>query len=356
MSNFFSIVLLAFVIGNSNQEECLPPLKDCSRDKVTFFLYTGANVEPQELIIDDPTSLKKANFRSNSKFKFIVHGFTQSKDNPLMMKFRREYFKSSYWNLIYIDWNPVATDKCYMESAVPSAPKIGECAATLLKQLFDQRPEITIDKFHFIGFSLGAQICAQISNNLKPLKIPRITGCDPALTGSFFGPPDSVNENTLNKQHANFVDAILTNMGAIGVSFPDAHYNIYANDGYIQPGCNEAEVSQSTTELLDIDICSHARALQIFAESINSPLKFTAVKCDDKDAWMSEKRRCTGDHKLQIEVGEHCTPPKSENEIGIYHFYTNPRKPLAIPPPPSTDSCFFSGVFSYCKWLFSYLY
>lgn len=159
-----------------------------------------------------------------------------------------------------------------MESAVPSASKIGECAASLLKQLFDQRPEINLDKFHFIGFSLGAQICAQISNNLQPLRIPRITGeyskiqsqkcvatyvccasnghlfiryvavkgCDPALTGSFYGAPDSVNANTLNRQHANFVDSILTNMGAIGVSFSSSHYDMYANDGVTQPGCNEA--------------------------------------------------------------------------------------------------------------------
>ena len=57
--------------------------------------------------------------------------------------------------------------------------------------------------------------------------------------------------------------------------------------------------------------CSHNRALKIFAESINSSVKFIAEKCDSKDQWLSDKK-CTGDHHLHIEVGEQCKPPKDD--------------------------------------------
>ena len=57
--------------------------------------------------------------------------------------------------------------------------------------------------------------------------------------------------------------------------------------------------------------CSHKRALKIFAETINSPVKIIAQNCDSKDAWINEKK-CKGDHKLHKEVGEHCTPPKND--------------------------------------------
>lgn len=157
---------------------------------------------PHELVLNNPETLKNATFNEEADFKFIIHGYTQSKDTPMMAHLREgkillrcisyinsipikilkcdklpiEYFKNEEWNLIYIDYQPLAIQGCYYGCAVPSAAKIGECAASLLKQLFNERPEVTIDQFHFIGFSLGAQICAQISKHLQPLKIPRITG------------------------------------------------------------------------------------------------------------------------------------------------------------------------------------
>ncbi|XP_065205848.1 lipoprotein lipase-like [Planococcus citri] len=104
-------------------------------------------------------------------------------------------------------------------------------------------------------------------------------------------------------------------MGYLGVRFSGAHYDIYANDGTVQPGCKLSDPR-----------CSHNRAISIFAESINSKEKFIAQKCDSKDAWLSSKD-CEGNHELKIEVGEHCTPPKNDTEIGIYQFLTNEIKP-----------------------------
>ena len=57
--------------------------------------------------------------------------------------------------------------------------------------------------------------------------------------------------------------------------------------------------------------CSHTRAPLLFVESINSPNKFIADKCDSKVAWLT-LRKCTGAHADYIEVGDHSTPPRSE--------------------------------------------
>ena len=89
-----------------------------------------------------------------------------------------EYFKQKPWNLLVVDYNPVARWGCYFDTLVPSIIKIGECIGDLLVLLFKLHPKITIDRFHFVGFSMGSQICAQVSNTLKSSQIiiPRITG------------------------------------------------------------------------------------------------------------------------------------------------------------------------------------
>lgn len=57
--------------------------------------------------------------------------------------------------------------------------------------------------------------------------------------------------------------------------------------------------------------CSHHRAPCIFTESINSQLKFIARKCDHHWKFVS-LRVCDGDHKIRMEIGEHCVPPTDE--------------------------------------------
>ncbi|XP_065203974.1 lipoprotein lipase-like [Planococcus citri] len=150
------------------------------------------------------------------------------------------------------------------------------------------------------------------------MEISRITGCDPALPG--FSLPVRDSDSLLNSQHADFVDVIHTNKGGCGVLYSSAHYDIYAENGFCQPGCDCHDPS-----------CSHSRALRIFAESVNSPTKFLAKKCNSKVSLISIGR-CTGSHKPTLEVGEHCPRPKCREEEGLYHFDTNDKPPYAKGP------------------------
>ena len=154
------------------------------------------------MILGDPKSIKDAKFIENADFKFLIHGYTQWKNSPDWLSVREgkflhyfecvtssfhqyhcinffaEYFKQKPWNILIIDYNPVARWGCYFDTLKPSIIKIGECIADFFNQLFKTHPKITINRFHFVGFSMGSQICAQVSNCLKSgqIIIPRITG------------------------------------------------------------------------------------------------------------------------------------------------------------------------------------
>ncbi|XP_065205843.1 lipase member H-like [Planococcus citri] len=313
----YVLIIVLTLISPSIEDDCPDPPTNCSRDNIRFFLYTDVNKQPAELFLNDPKTIKNAKFNKGN-FKFMIHGFTQWKNEPKWITLREEYFKQKdkNWNILFLDYWPVAKMGCYWKTAVRSLEKIGECGANFLKSLLKERRELKIEQFHFIGFSLGAQICAQISNSLRPSKmdITRITGCDPAYPGFVLGARQS--DTILNSQHATFVDVIHTNMGFCGVFHSSAHYDFYANDGSCQPGCKCSEPS-----------CSHGRALQIYAESVNSKTKFYAKKCDSETMWISI-RKCTGDHKATVEVGEYCKPPEKKDE-GVYNFSTNDKSPFA---------------------------
>lgn len=72
-----------------------------------------------------------------------------------------------------------------------------------------------------------------MANNLKPYKLPRITGLDPALPGFV-----TVNHhNKLDPSDAMFVDVIHTNAFMQGKVEQSGHVDFYVNGGVLQPGC-----------------------------------------------------------------------------------------------------------------------
>ena len=47
---------------------------------------------PQELLLEDPTSIKNAKFVENANFKFLIHGYTQWKNAPEWITVREGMF------------------------------------------------------------------------------------------------------------------------------------------------------------------------------------------------------------------------------------------------------------------------
>lgn len=77
-----------------------------------------------------------------------------------------------------IDYSGISNgpELCYIV-AVYNLPSVGTCAAIFVRKIMElSELEDPREAMHLIGFSLGGQLAGQIAENLKPIKLPRITG------------------------------------------------------------------------------------------------------------------------------------------------------------------------------------
>ncbi|KAG7199611.1 hypothetical protein KM043_014214 [Ampulex compressa] len=235
----------------------------CPDEEVTFFLYTRRNNETgQRILVDDSRSnLLQTSFQADKPTKIIVHGYNSDMELGYLVDIRREYLLKAELNVIAVDWHRLATAPCY-PLAVHNVPHVGDCLA----QLIDRLRDLGAADVHVIGFSLGAHVPAFSANVLRPYKIPRITGLDPAM-------PLFVtvsNDEKLDAGDAEFVDVFHTNAFVQGKVEPSGHVDFYMNGGINQPGCWEKRNPFG---------CDHHRSAQYFAESINSELGFWGWRC-----------------------------------------------------------------------------
>ena len=64
---------------------------------------------------------------------------------------------------------------CYL-SAVRNSDLVANCTGQFLDTLFEERSDLSLDRFHIIGLSLGAQVAGQIANYFHRGPFRRITG------------------------------------------------------------------------------------------------------------------------------------------------------------------------------------
>lgn len=94
------------------------------------------------------------------------------------------------------------------------------------------------DKFHLIGFSLGAQVSGAIGRyvikrSLGENTIARITGLDPGQIPSIF----AYALKELNAGDATFVDTIHGESKLFGSMTSLGNASFWVNGGYYQPMC-----------------------------------------------------------------------------------------------------------------------
>lgn len=263
---------LASLIEKTNQTSrdfllgpCLVKTNNtCPDPEVQFFLYTKSNPETAEQIFLNNTesNLSQTNFSSSNPTKIIIHGYNSDMQLDSLVDIRNEYLKRDQdHNLIAVDWHRLATGPCY-PVAVHNVPHVGSCLAQLINRI----RETGAEDIHAIGFSLGAHVPAFSANELKPYKLPRITGLDPAL-------PLFVtvgNDEKLDKGDADFVDVFHTNAFIQGKVETVGHIDFYMNGGINQPGCWQKRNPFG---------CNHHRAAMYFAESVNSEKGFWGWPC-----------------------------------------------------------------------------
>lgn len=99
------------------------------------------------------------------------------------------------------------------------------------------------------------------------LKTSLFLGLDPALPGFIAAKEGS----RISRGDANYIEIIHTNGGILGYLDSIGDADFYPNGGVKQAGCI-ADVGGT---------CSHLRAYELFAESINSKIGFRAKKCEN---------------------------------------------------------------------------
>lgn len=260
-----------FVVTNNTLEgteyflgPCLVNTKQsCPDEEVTFYLFTKHNPdEGQQLLVNaSGSNLAETNFVATLPTKIIIHGYNSDMKLYYLVDIRNQYLRKASYNVIAVDWHRLAASPCY-PVAVHHVPHVGDCLAQMIERLRDYGAT----DIHVIGFSLGAHVPAFAANALRPYLLPRITGLDPAMPLFV-----AVNRHEkLDESDAEFVDVLHTNAFIQGQIEPSGHIDFYMNGGVNQPGCWEERNPFG---------CDHHRAVEYFAESINSRTGFWGWPC-----------------------------------------------------------------------------
>lgn len=85
------------------------------------------------------------------------------------------YLETSNHNVWLVDWAEVAKGPCY-PIVVHNLNYVGTCIAQLIREITNASSVSPESAFHVVGFSIGAHAAAYTANNLRPYKLPRITG------------------------------------------------------------------------------------------------------------------------------------------------------------------------------------
>ncbi|CAG9759292.1 unnamed protein product [Ceutorhynchus assimilis] len=207
----------------------------------------------------------------------LVHGWQDNYEADSNSFVRDAILLKLDANIIKVDWSPLS-EKGYF-TARDAVPFVGRLAAKLLDNI-SNKFGYSLRRVTMVGFSLGAHVCATIGKTLNG-KIGVLTALDPA--GPFISPTD--RNYCVHKTDAQYVQVIHTNGGTLGMSAPIGHSDFYPNGGSRQPGCG-----------LDLlGGCSHNRAWEYFAESINNNT-FFATRCD---SWRNyADGSCRGERRL----------------------------------------------------------
>ncbi|KAI5751328.1 hypothetical protein M8J77_006449 [Diaphorina citri] len=290
----------------------------CPRSEIQFYLFTRNNPNTSELVYfsDVYDNVTASSFNRSLPNKIIVHGYNADMNLDILQNIKTEYFKRGDYNVWFVNWPELCRGPCYVIS-VYNLEQVGKCVAQMIKRLSKYIGDVEPD-MHLIGFSLGAHVAAYTSKYLRPYKLPRITGLDPAMP--MFMSRD--RDHRLDSEDAKFVDVIHTSAFVQGQYSRSGHVDFYMNGGIEQPGCWNA------SNPFD---CNHRRAPQYFAESINSKEGFWGFPCAGIISYLFGM--CPVKEPIKL-MGEMC----AESSRGFYIAPTKSAAPFAKGPLKTLES------------------
>ncbi|XP_068626437.1 uncharacterized protein [Battus philenor] len=235
-----------------------------------YWLYTRLNPNTEQIItFGDEESIWNSNYDGKKQLKIIVHGWNNNGNSEVNKQIRSAFLDTLDANVIVVDWRHLASSN-YI-SATRGVPSVGSHLGDFLQWLFATAGG-DWNKVHLVGFSLGAHVVGNAGRIVGGL-VSRVTALDPA------GPLWLGNSHALNISAGQYVEAIHTDGGLLGMSDPVAHADFYPNRGKNpQPGCW-------------FSICSHSRSYQLFASSVRTD-HFIGQKCMNLNE--AHKNQCHG--------------------------------------------------------------
>ncbi|XP_062141977.1 phospholipase A1 [Drosophila sulfurigaster albostrigata] len=299
------------------------PFTSSSRVKMQFFLFKKDFPDcGRELFPGDDETLENSGFDSRHPTRIIIHGWMSQGKGSLNRDVKTAYLSLTKprpkaegyedneikiplyedFNIVVCDWSKISSNVNYFGVA-DMVEDLGFLLAEFVRHLH-MRAGLNYDDVYLIGHSLGAQIAGSAGKQIKPYRFNTIYALDPA--GPAFR--DQSDEYRVDASDAHYVESIQTSTG-LGFEQPVGHASFYPNFGKDQKKCYMYG-------------CSHKRAHDYFAESINSTKGFWGIRCER----MSRKNWVLLDNDGEFRMGGEPSNPKN----GTFYVKTYDKPPYAM--------------------------
>lgn len=303
------------------------PFSNSSRVKMQFFLFKRDFPDcGRELFPGDDETLERSGFDARHPTRIIIHGWMSQGKGSLNRDVKSAYLsltkprpkpkndndalsepvmeKPLYedFNIIVCDWSKISSNVNYF-GVTEMIEDLGFLLAEFVRHLH-MKAGVNYDDIYLIGHSLGAQIAGSAGKQIQPYRFNTIYALDPAGPGF----REQSDEYRIDASDAHYVESIQTSTG-LGFEQPVGHATFYPNFGKDQKKCYMYG-------------CSHKRAHDYFAESINSTKGFWGVRCER----MSRKTWILLDNDGEFRMGGEPSEPKN----GTFYVKTYDKPPYAM--------------------------
>ncbi|XP_075152347.1 phospholipase A1-like [Haematobia irritans] len=276
----------------------------CGNDilKINYYLFKRDFPDCGREINMDDNSIISSEINASHPTRIIIHGWMSQSRGTFNLDVKNAYLKRGDYNVIVVDWSCNAANLNYFR-VIKLIDVFGSHLANFTKFLHE-KAQVNYHDIYLIGHSLGAQIAGAAGKYSWPNCYNTIFALDPA------GPKfrRRSNEFRIDASDALYVESIQTS-GNFGFLEPTGNATFYPNYGKYQKRCYYVG-------------CSHVRAYQMFAESINSNTGFWGIHCRSREPnW-----ECDSKNVSEYRMGGEPSQRKS----GLFYVKTNGKSPYAL--------------------------